>query len=280
MACNGLQNLGNPGQCLTGYYDGLILFKESKTVSISSASLKATWSALSDVVPNDNLMYLKFDNAEFSENETITEDLLGGRQIVVDEKLGMDKYEIIGDECANNTILKNNKNGVTVYGFYTTSGGAILGKLSSDKASIETIEFYMASTGKKATPETTPKVVLNVQAQEDWTTNSHAVSIDFDFSTVSVVKNMFTVNGTGTVDTSVTFDLYYCGYVSNSDAVPANFSLTNSTGATMTISTASQSGNTYTLLVTTLPAGDYTLAYDNTASTDYMYLSETITVTT
>ena len=276
--CDGLKNVGNTGQCLTGYRTGLILFKEAKTVNIESAELKATWEALADILPTANLNYVQFDKMEQSENEAVEAELLGGRKIIVDEKIGMDMYSIVADECAYNSIYKDNKNGTKVYGFFTTSGGFIEGEISTDKKSIETIEFYLQTTSTKASNEDAGYINLNLQPQNDWEQNKHAVPIDFDFNTLDVVKNMFTVDLAGTASTSVTFDLYYCGRVSNSDAVADNFTLTTAAGASVAIDSASNVGNTYTLASTALAAGDVTVEYDNTTSSDYMWMKETVTI--
>ncbi len=270
MACNGLKNFGKTGQCLPGYYTGLILFKSPQSIDLESVELKATWEALAQTAPPDNLMYVRFDNMELADNETVTEELIGGRQVVVDEKFGMDKYEILADLCAYQSIYKNNKQGVKIYAFYTTSGGAVMGKLSNDKTKLETIEMYLATTSMKPKVDATAKIVLNVQPQEDWFASAMAVNVDFDFYSLEVYQNILTANMVATAGTSLVFDLYYCGMVENADADMTKFTIKDSTGNAITIDSTSKSGNTYTLNSTALVAGDYTLEYDGSA--DYMYL--------
>lgn len=276
MSClTGLKNVGKTGDCTPGYWTGLVIFDSPHSIDLDSAKEKVTFESLAKLEPPYNLMYVRFDDVELSENEPVTAELLGGRQIVIDEKKGMDKYKIVADTCAYNSIYANNKSGVKAYGYYTTSGGGLLGKLSDDKFSLETIEFYIATTAEKPKKDAPGFIVLNVQPQEDWLSKSYAVDIDFDFYSLDVLRNSYISNVTGDANTSIVFDMYYCGGIPCTDADPSKFTVKDSTGAIVTMSPTSVSGNTYTLESSTLPADDYTISYINTTNDDYIYLEPT-----
>lgn len=282
MSCEGLNNVTKSGACTPGQINGLIFFKDKPAdIDLTSATLRATWETLADVLPPDNLMYFKAFDSELTDNETVMEEGLGGEQLVVDEKFATDKFMIIADECALQGAYEQFKNGQIVYGFWTTLKHAIIGKYSDDKTKLSPIKFYITTTSTKATKDKTAKVVFNIQVKENYLGRQKAVGIDFDFDEIETVRTSYITSASGdSVAKTITFDMWYCGGVLNADAVLAGFTVLNSLGAPVVASGVTKVGNNYTLTgFASLPAGTYTVSYNPTVGSDYIWLpSSSVTV--
>ena len=274
MACTGLNSISKSGQCTPGEINGIIIFKDKPTdIALESVILEATWIALANVVPNDNMSYVKFDTSEPAEIAVRTETLLGGRTVVLGQDIPASKYSIFADQCALNGIYKNFLNGASGYGYFTTLNGFIIGKLNLAKTGLEAIKFEINTGRSNETADAKAKVDIYIQPQEDYAKVQHSIELPFNFDEIETVTTSYTSSLVSIVDTSVVFDLWECGHIANPDATPATFVITDSSGSNVTILAPTVSGNTYTLPTVALPAGDYTLSYDNTTNSDYIHLA-------
>lgn len=253
--CGGLTYSPYAGDICAHGYDTGVLMSENKLAAQTDANaiLEATWDALLLADQPDRLYYINFNFNEFAENETVEEEEDNGTKRIIDVKIGTDTHKVYGSSTALKSIYREFRAGKTMYLWYTTSKGYIKGKEVTANT-IEQIKVIITASYEKATKETSEKVVMYIQPQEDWKQFEKAIdpTDNFDVTGLTSVQNMtFTVVSCG--QTSAVID------VKDLDGV-AITTLTTGAGNFFTGYNTTDSATT-TITNVTASGGRYTLSY-------------------
>jgi hypothetical protein len=284
MSCKEINNVYVcDAPCTPGYVKGILGFVEKPTpIALASLDDIDVWEALAQAEPNDNMFYIpsKFV-PEFTDRENVTEELLGGGQTIVDTTKAPDIFRVYGNNCNIESLHREFKNSQTIYVYYVTKQNQILGKLSSDRLSLEAVKVNVWSIFTAGTPEAVSKVHLNVQELEDWDANRRGVEITFDIEDIEFIKTLFAVSATGNATANtVTLKLELAGGspfldASTKTAGDASFFVYDDdlvTVGTPTAVTRTGVSNEYVLTFASISAGTHYVKYDPTVEDDGVYL--------